>query len=275
MSKDAYYFSHDSNSRNDLKMVKLRRLSGMKGIGLFWCVIEMLRECDNYELDSESIEDICYELRVERVDFDKLFECELLHDVNGVFYSDSLKIRMQKLDKIKQIRTIAGSKGGRPKAIQEQKETKTKPNDNQMITNCTTSKVNKSIVKKIISSKEDKSIVDKLKVDGDFTNAVAYWFEFIEKRTGLKPRWGATEGRTMKSVLAYLKKIIKENGETDETPLTFLKRILDNWDLVQDKWMKKNCLDIKMFNSKVNLIINEIKGRYDLKEQFIENFDRY
>ena len=85
MSKDAYYFSHDSNSRNDLKMVKLRRLAGMEGIGVFWCVIEMLREADNYELPTDTIEDICYDLRVETETFDILFSVELLDQKDGCF----------------------------------------------------------------------------------------------------------------------------------------------------------------------------------------------
>jgi len=63
MSKDAYYFSHDSNARNDPRMIKLRRMGGLETVGLFWCVIEMLRESENYQLPVDTIDDICYELR--------------------------------------------------------------------------------------------------------------------------------------------------------------------------------------------------------------------
>ena len=48
---------------------------------------------------------------------------------------------MQKLDKIKQIRSEAGSKGGRPK-------TKTKPKENQLLNKSKTNETNKSKVNK-------------------------------------------------------------------------------------------------------------------------------
>ena len=109
--KDAYYFSHDSNARNDLKIVKLKRLCGLEGLGLFWCVIEMLREAEKYELPIDDIEDICYELRCEVKIFDTLFNCGLLVNGKDIFYSKSLKIRMLHLDKIRQKRKEAGAKG--------------------------------------------------------------------------------------------------------------------------------------------------------------------
>lgn len=57
MKKDAYYFSHDSNARNDPKILKLRVKHGMRGYGVFWSLIEMLRDQSDYCLlmDFESI----------------------------------------------------------------------------------------------------------------------------------------------------------------------------------------------------------------------------
>ena len=120
MSKDAYYFSHDSNARNDLKVVKLRRSSGLEGYGLYWCIIEMLRESDRYELPIQDISAICFELRTNEKLFDILFECQLLFKGKKMFYSKSLKNRMLRLDKIKQKRKIAGAKGGKSKASAKQ-----------------------------------------------------------------------------------------------------------------------------------------------------------
>ena len=44
MGKDAYYFSHDSNARNDPKCASLIQQSGMEGYGLYWSLVEMLHE---------------------------------------------------------------------------------------------------------------------------------------------------------------------------------------------------------------------------------------
>jgi len=110
--KEAYYFSHDSNARNDLKMVKLRRLCGLEGIGLFWCVVEMLREADRYKLSIDVISSICFELRVDEKIFENLFECELLKKNGSYFYTESLLKRMKKREKISKIRAKVGKIGG-------------------------------------------------------------------------------------------------------------------------------------------------------------------
>ena len=116
MSKDTYWFRHDSNARNDVRLVKLRRVSGLEGVGLFWCVIEMLRESKNYELPLSAIADIAFDLRVEEKVFDALFECELLTKGDTFFFSNSLLHRMNEYDKVKEKRRQAGSKGGIAKA---------------------------------------------------------------------------------------------------------------------------------------------------------------
>jgi hypothetical protein len=42
MTKDTYYFSHDYNSRNDIKIKKLISKHGYLGYGIFWAIIEDL-----------------------------------------------------------------------------------------------------------------------------------------------------------------------------------------------------------------------------------------
>lgn len=44
MSKDAIYFNHDYNARNDPKMVNLRMKYGWEGYGIFWALLEIMRE---------------------------------------------------------------------------------------------------------------------------------------------------------------------------------------------------------------------------------------
>jgi hypothetical protein len=158
MSKDAYYFSHDSNARNDLKIVKLRQYLGLEGYGLYWCVIEMLRESNKYELPINDIPPICFELRIDEKKFEKLFDCELLFKGAKMFYSKSLKNRMLRLDKIKQKRKIAGAKGGKSKAIAKQE-----------LSISEASKVNKSIVNNNILNKR-KAFIENVIVEADLLN---------------------------------------------------------------------------------------------------------
>lgn len=65
-TKDSYYFSHDSDARNDIKMMKLRRQLGLEGYGLFWCLIEMLRATPDYRLPLSSADDIAYEINISK-----------------------------------------------------------------------------------------------------------------------------------------------------------------------------------------------------------------
>lgn len=53
-AKDAYYFSHDANARNDTKILAMRCAYGSEGYGLFWMLVEMMREQSDYKLDIRS-----------------------------------------------------------------------------------------------------------------------------------------------------------------------------------------------------------------------------
>jgi DnaD/phage-associated family protein len=44
MPKDVYYFPHDYNARNDPKLARLLFARGPSGIGVYWCLVEMLYE---------------------------------------------------------------------------------------------------------------------------------------------------------------------------------------------------------------------------------------
>ena len=48
--KDAYYFPHDCNARNDPKVLALRSVFGAEGYGVYFMTIEILREQPDYRL---------------------------------------------------------------------------------------------------------------------------------------------------------------------------------------------------------------------------------
>ena len=62
MKKDTYWFSHDYNARSDGKLLKLRMKHGMEGVGVYWCVVEMLYE-ENGFISLHDYERITFELR--------------------------------------------------------------------------------------------------------------------------------------------------------------------------------------------------------------------
>jgi len=189
--KDAYWFKHDGNARNDLNMIKLRRRGGLEAIGLFWCVIEMLRESEAHELPINDIDDICYELRCENKIFDYLFNCNLLVKNDNVFYSESLKNRMFKLDEIKEKRRIAGSKGGKAKARPKQ----TKANAKQMLSD----KIRKEEIRKEenIVKKKNKQLLTSEEVEEIYS----FYPRKEGKANGIKKLLKLKEGETTKEII--------------------------------------------------------------------------
>jgi hypothetical protein len=62
--KERFYFSHDLHARTDKDIIKLRMKMGMQGVGLYWCIVEMLHEEGGYLMRTEC-ERIAFELQVD------------------------------------------------------------------------------------------------------------------------------------------------------------------------------------------------------------------
>lgn len=96
-SKDSYYFSHDSNAKNDEKIVRLRMKHGWEGYGLYWAIIERLRESSNY-MSVCDFNLIAYDLRTDSAKIKSIVEDFGLFaftDESECFYSESLTKRME------------------------------------------------------------------------------------------------------------------------------------------------------------------------------------
>jgi len=72
MSKDSTYFSHDYNTRSDLKIKNLIRFHGMLGYGIWWAIVEDLY--NNSNILNRDYELIAYDLRVNSEIIQKIIE---------------------------------------------------------------------------------------------------------------------------------------------------------------------------------------------------------
>lgn len=100
--KDVGYFSHDSNAHRDYKMVKLRTKLGWGGYGLFWAIIENLRNETTYSLKTD-YETIAYDLRSEPETICSIVEdFDLFVIEDGFFHS----IRLDKCMAIKEEKSL-------------------------------------------------------------------------------------------------------------------------------------------------------------------------
>lgn len=114
-TKDSYYFSHDSNARNDPKILKLMRQLGAEGYGIFWMIIEVLREQASYTLPLSSMEDLAFQFHVSKEKIQAVVEGYGLFIVeNESFYSARLIRSMSIYDERKR-KIIEASKKGNAK----------------------------------------------------------------------------------------------------------------------------------------------------------------
>jgi hypothetical protein len=112
MEKQSYYFSHDSNARNDVKIIKLRRQLGLEGYGLYWCLIEMLRDAPDNKLPLDSTDDIGFSLNISKEKVDTVIKgYGLFVTDEHNFFSERLIRNMEQYNGIKQRLSEAGKKG--------------------------------------------------------------------------------------------------------------------------------------------------------------------
>ncbi len=113
MSKDAYYFTHDSNAANDPKCVSLIDQLGMEGYGIFWTLIETLRDQPEYKYPIKLLPALA---RRYNTSFEKMkavvysYGLFVVED-NNVFFSESLIRRMKPLEEKRRKLSEAGKKG--------------------------------------------------------------------------------------------------------------------------------------------------------------------
>jgi len=102
--KNRFYFSHDYNSRNDPKLQELLMDLGYEGLGIFWCLVEMLYAQDGYLL-LDKCERYAFALRTESEKIKKVIEIAFKNDEKQ-FWSDTvlerLEIRKIKSNKAKE-----------------------------------------------------------------------------------------------------------------------------------------------------------------------------
>ncbi|MFT5699800.1 MAG: hypothetical protein ACI8ZB_002666 [Desulforhopalus sp.] len=111
--KDAYYFPHDSNAKDDPKIVLLIEQLGLEGYGIYWVLIETLRDQPDYKYPLSLLPALGrrYTTSGEKVETVvrnyRLFEIE----GNEFFLSPSLSRRMEKINATRRRLSNAGKKG--------------------------------------------------------------------------------------------------------------------------------------------------------------------
>jgi len=111
MKKEAYYFSHDANAKDDPKILQLRMHLGWEGYGLFWGLIELLRNQPDYRMQKHYMS-IAFALQTDQKKIESLVnDFDLFATDQEFFWSESLLKRMElKEEKSEKMRNAANKR---------------------------------------------------------------------------------------------------------------------------------------------------------------------
>ena len=187
MAKDAYYFSHDSNAKDDPKCMLLIEELQLEGYGIYWLLVEVLREQENYKYPLRMVPVLARKfLTTKEKMLAVIYKYDLFVVENGeFFYSESLNRRMGLMNDKREQARLAGKKSGearRNKALEYKKEINATSTDVQQTFNDSStdaeqlkeSKVKENEIKEIIEYFTDEQ---KLKINKNYPNIDLFYYE--------------------------------------------------------------------------------------------------
>lgn len=189
MAKEAYYFSHDANSRTDPKILSMMLDYGIEGYGMFWIVVENLREQSNYKLKQDKTTWRALAMQMHKtVDEVKVFitdcikEYELFINDETFFYSESLLRRMNKKDEITQKRKDAANARWKDKNNASDMQMHSKSNANDMQLDAKESKLNKGNKEKKVFIPPTFIEVEKYILEKQYVVDPKFFLDYFEAR---------------------------------------------------------------------------------------------
>lgn len=137
MAKVSLYFSHDAGARNDPRVLRLRMQLGAEGYGIYFMILEWMRESENYTLAAD-IDVVAFDLRADAGKVRAVLEdFGLFEKTGGGYVSASFSRRMEKMDGISQKRREAVEKRNDRKAKNEGQKDQKSDNSTNAVQNFT------------------------------------------------------------------------------------------------------------------------------------------
>lgn len=138
------YFSHDTDARNEEKILGVRMELGAEGYGMYWMLLEKLAAEKTHVLTLD-LAKLSWDLRCDRDKLRKVI-CDYglfaVDDAQILFWSEGLMARMEKADAVSGVRSEAGKASAEARrrkanALNNNIEEQTKPtNAEQMANKC-------------------------------------------------------------------------------------------------------------------------------------------
>ena len=243
MSKDTFYFSHDYNARNDPKIKALIRKHGLCGYGLFWAVVEDLY--NNANALPTDYESIAFDLRTNPDVIESLINDFELFVIEGdIFGSLSIQKRIDERN--------AKSTKARDNANKRWNKDANAMPPHSKRNAIKESKVKENKESKVKEIKEKKEFVP----SGTFQTFIEDYSLFFEKKTGIRPKIGSSDGKAANELIEYLTSVSTEKNETGA--IESFRFIVKEWGKLDNFYGSQ--IKLIQISSNINNIINQIKN---------------
>ena len=226
------YFPHDSNARNDIKVVRLRKDLGLEGYGVYFCLLEMLFS-DKNMMNLNDIDTLAFSLQCDSEVLRAVINKYNLFVVNDdSFYSARLNETIGQIVK-KSVRASENAKKrwNNTNEVQPQSSINTIKLNNSKSDNIKEDK-NKSdnlIHKRLIKFKKEIDAFTEFN-DDDRQNFYDYWSEQNKSKTRLRfemqPTWNLKR-RLNRWANSQYNTINKKKGFPDFWDKEFSRRLDD------------------------------------------------
>ena len=220
--KDAYYFSHDANAKDDPKCVMLIEQLGLEGYGIYWVLIETLRDQPDYKYPIILIPALArrYNTTAEKVrSVINSYGLFVVDEDN--FFSLSLIERMKKFEHKREVARLAGKKSAE-KRLLNSGSTSVQQELNERSSRVQPNKVKESKVKEIKEKKKEYA--------DNITLTLSEYQKLVDKYGEDQTRWmiekldiwkGSTGKRTKSDYLTILKWVVKAYEEDQQSKSKF------------------------------------------------------
>jgi hypothetical protein len=190
VEKEAFYFPHFCNARHDRKIRRLRKELGTEGYGIYFMLLETLREQQDLMYPMEDIDLLAEEFDVSEAKIRVavcnygLFEV----DEEEKFFSPKMLVYLEPYFKMKEQRKAAGQKSAAKRMLNESSTDVQRPFNDRSTKE---SKVNESKVNEIKEKESKVSFSEMLspfidELNSEYNNFYSYWMEADKKG---KARW--------------------------------------------------------------------------------------
>ena len=227
MEKEAFYFPHFCNARHDRKIRRLRKELGVEGYGIYFMLLEILREQQDLMYPMEDMDLLAEEFGVSEAKVRVVICNYQLFEVDEAekFFSPKMLVYLEPYFRMKEQRKIAGQKSAEKRML------------NDRSTTVQQSKGKESKVNEIKEEESKVSFSEMLsphleELGNEYDNFFSYW---TEKNAKGKERWECEKffdiSRRIKTWMGNKSKFNQNGNSNDKQLGTSAARMeaLRNW----------------------------------------------